>query len=117
MKIVKIALAAAVAFAPAMIFAQTSVPVTSTATTKHATVGQRQENQQDRIAQGVKSGQLTAAETAKLEKQEAGIQKEKAGMKAENNGKLTKADRALLQKQENKESKRIYRAKHNARKQ
>ncbi|HEY1925514.1 MAG TPA: hypothetical protein VGG58_09680, partial [Candidatus Acidoferrum sp.] len=31
-------------------------------------VGQRKENQQDRIAQGVKSGQLTAGETAKLEK-------------------------------------------------
>ena len=31
------------------------------------TVAQRKENQQDRIAQGVKSGQLTAGETSKLE--------------------------------------------------
>ena len=31
------------------------------------TIHQRKENQQDRIAQGVKSGQLTAGETAHLE--------------------------------------------------
>jgi len=30
-------------------------------------VGQRKENQQNRIAQGVQSGQLTAGETANLE--------------------------------------------------
>ncbi len=31
-------------------------------------VGQRRENQQDRIAQGIKSGQLTPSETAHIEK-------------------------------------------------
>ncbi len=31
-------------------------------------IAQRKENQQDRIAQGVKSGQLTAGETARLER-------------------------------------------------
>ena len=36
-------------------------------------VGQRAENQQDRIAQGVKSGQLTAGESAHLENNEAKI--------------------------------------------
>ena len=41
-------------------------------------VEQRKENQQDRIANGVKSGQLTAGETAKLEKKEAAINKEYA---------------------------------------
>ena len=35
-------------------------------------VNQRRENQQDRIAQGVQSGSLTAGETANLEKKEAG---------------------------------------------
>ena len=33
-----------------------------------ATINQRKENQQDRIANGVASGQLTAGETANLEK-------------------------------------------------
>src|SRR6266436_4538120 len=41
-------------------------------------VGQRRENQQDRIAQGVKSGQLTPGETAKLEKQQQHINKQVA---------------------------------------
>jgi hypothetical protein len=35
------------------------------------TIAQRKENQQDRIAQGVKSGRLTAHETASLENTEA----------------------------------------------
>jgi hypothetical protein len=41
-----------------------------------AQANQRQENQQDRITQGVKSGQLTAGETAKLETKEAAINQE-----------------------------------------
>ncbi len=88
---------------------------TATAPTS-ATINQRKENQQDRIAQGVKSGQLTAGETAKLEHQEAGINKEEKGMRAQDNGHLTKADKSLINKQQNQESKRIYRDKHNAKK-
>jgi hypothetical protein len=49
-------------------------------------VGQRQENQQDRIAQGVKSGQLTAGETAHLEKNQARINKEVRNDRAANGG-------------------------------
>ena len=80
-------------------------------------IAARKENQQDRIAQGVKSGQLTAGETAHLEHQEAGINKEERGMRAQDNGKLSKQDRKTLNKQQNQESRRIYRDKHNARKQ
>jgi hypothetical protein len=39
------------------------------------TIGQRKENQQDRIAQGVKSGQLTAGETSRLEGRESHLNK------------------------------------------
>ena len=35
-------------------------------------------------------------------------------MKAEDNGKLSTADKKLLTKQQNQESRRIYRDKHNA---
>jgi len=80
-------------------------------------VGQRQENQQDRIAQGIKSGQLTAGETAKLENQQQGINREVSGMRQANGGKLTKADKAAVNQQQNKASKNIYDKKHNARKQ
>ena len=78
-------------------------------------VGQRQENQQDRIANGIKSGQLTAGETARLEKQQQSINQEKNGMKAANDGKLTPGDKAVLNKRENNASKNIYAKKHNAR--
>jgi len=46
------------------------------------TVEQRKENQQDRIANGVRGGQLTAGETAKLENKEAAINKETAADRA-----------------------------------
>jgi hypothetical protein len=76
-------------------------------------INQRKENQQDRIAQGVKSGQLTAGETSRLEHQEAGLNKEERGMRAQDNGHPTKSDRKTLHQQQNQESRRIYRDKHN----
>jgi hypothetical protein len=80
-------------------------------------VGDRRENQQDRIAQGVKSGQLTPGETAKLENQQQGINREDAGMRQANGGKLTNADKKALNQQQNQASKNIYNKKHNSRKQ
>ena len=76
-------------------------------------VDQRRENQQDRIAQGVRSGSLTAGETAKLETQESKINKEVRTDRAANGGKLTPAEKQQINHQQNVESKRIYRAKHN----
>jgi hypothetical protein len=76
-------------------------------------INQRKVDQQDRIAQGVKSGQLTPGETAKLEHQESGINKEERGMRAEDNGHLTTQDRETLTRQQNVESRRIYTDKHN----
>jgi hypothetical protein len=106
MKLITFALAATVAFAPAALFAQTVTP--------DPTINQRKVDQQDRIAQGVKSGQLTAGETAHVERQEAGINKEERGMKAQDNGHLTAQDRKTHTHQQNVESRRIYRDKHNA---
>ena len=80
-------------------------------------VGQRQENQQDRIAQGVKSGQLTAAETAHLEKNQARINQEVRKDRAANGGKLTAQEKAKVNRQQNRQSRQIYRDKHNARQQ
>ena len=54
-------------------------------------VGKRAENQQDRIAQGIKSGQLTAGEASNLERKEAGINREVRNDRAANGGKLTPA--------------------------
>jgi hypothetical protein len=78
-------------------------------------VGQRQTNQQQRIAQGVKSGQLTAGETAKLENQQKGINQQVRADRAANGGKLTSGEKAQVNREQNKASKNIYNKKHNAR--
>src|ERR1700757_2667552 len=79
-----------------------------------ATINQRKENQQDRIANGVASGQLTAGETANLERKESNLNKEENLMRSEDNGKLTGADRKVLNQQQNQLSNQIYQDKHNA---
>src|SRR6202165_5369936 len=81
---------------------------------KKPTIEQRKESQQDRIANGVKSGQLTAGETANLEKKEAAINKETRTDRAANGGKLTGAEKAQVNRQQNQVSKQIYADKHNA---
>ncbi len=80
-------------------------------------VGKRAENQQDRIAQGVKSGQLTPRETANLESKDARINREVHNDRAANGGKLTGAEKAKVNHQQNRVSRQIYRDKHNGRKQ
>ncbi|HYA62713.1 MAG TPA: hypothetical protein VED66_05885 [Candidatus Sulfotelmatobacter sp.] len=77
-------------------------------------VGQRRENQQDRIAQGIKSGQLTAGETAKLENQQKGINQQVKADRAANGGKLTQGEKQQINKEQNAASKNIYNKKHNA---
>jgi hypothetical protein len=106
MKITRIALALSLALPSVTLLAQTPT---------NATINQRKVNQQDRIAQGVQSGQLTAGETAHIEKQESAINREERAMRAQNNGHLTSADKKLIGHQQNQESKRIYRDKHNSR--
>lgn len=110
-------LAAAVSLMPVAVFAQTAPTPTATPTPgrNDYNINQRKTDQQDRIGNGVKSGQLTAGETSRLEHQEAGINKEERGMRAQDNGHLTKQDRQTIHKQQNQESRRIYRDKHNAR--
>jgi len=77
-------------------------------------VGQRRENQQDRIAQGIKSGQLTAGETAKLENQQRGINQQLKADRTDNGGKLTPGEKKQINKEQNAASKNIYNKKHNA---
>lgn len=77
-------------------------------------IAQRKENQQQRIGNGVKSGQLTPHETANLEKREGSINKEEHNMRKADNGHLTAADKAALNNRQNKVSKSIYKDKHNA---
>jgi len=78
------------------------------------TVARRKENQQDRIAQGVKSGQLTAGETSKLETKEAALNADTKADRAAHGGKLTAAEKKQINGQQNQLSKQIGKDKHNA---
>jgi hypothetical protein len=73
---------------------------------------QRDVNQQQRIESGLKSGQLSTGEAAKLEKGETKIEKMEAH--ANKDGNLTDAEKAKIQKAQNAESRAIERDKHNA---
>ena len=71
--------------------------------------------QQKRIEQGVKSGELTPAETRRLEAREGKIKADE--MQAKSDGKVTKFERRKLNREQNRESRAIYRKKHNNREQ
>jgi hypothetical protein len=88
----------------AAVFAQTRAP---------GTVADRKHDQQQRIGQGVKSGQLTPRETAHLERREAGVNREDRNMRAKDDGHLTNKDRRVLNRRQNRVSKSIYKDKHN----
>ena len=74
--------------------------------------GKRAENQQDRIAQGVKSGQLTPGEASNLENRETSINKEVAQDRKANGGNLTNKEKTKINHQQDKLSKEIYNQKH-----
>jgi hypothetical protein len=108
----------AAAFTANQASAQTQSTGTTSSTVQTADkdrIADRKENQQDRIAQGVKSGQLTAGETANLENKEARINRETRAERAANGGKLTNAEKAKVNRQQNRVSHQIYRDKHNNR--
>jgi tellurite resistance protein len=96
---------AALAFATVSAFAQT--PAASAATPR---VDARQANQEKRIEQGVNSGQLTARETLRLERE----QKHVATAEAKADGTVTPAERKHLHKMQNAASKDIAHQKHDA---
>ena len=81
---------------------------------KHATVEQRKDKQQKRIAQGVANGSLTAKETAKLETKEAKLNQTIAAQRAANGGKLTPKEKKIVARKQNAMSKEITKEKHDA---
>ena len=92
-----------------------SAPAAQTTPNKPApTVNQRRENQQDRVANGVQSGQLTAGETKNIESREANVNREIKDDRSADNGQLTNQERQQVDKQQNNMSKSIYTDKHNA---
>lgn len=74
----------------------------------------REKRQQERIEKGIESGNLTAKEATKLEKQQAKI--EESEKKAEADGKITKKESRKINQKLNRASKSIRALKHNSEK-
>lgn len=104
-------IALATLFASAPLFAQQTQP---TEKPKESSVNDRRQDQQQRIANGVQSGQLTAGETKRLETREAGLNREIKNDRAADGGKLTAQERRQVNRQQNNLSRSIYADKHNA---
>lgn len=81
-------------------FAQTATPG----------IDQRQMNQEQRIDQGIASGQLTQREANRLERGQQRV--DNMENRAKSDGVVTARERARIQHAQNVESKRIYRQKH-----
>lgn len=91
-----------VAAAPVM--AQTATPK----------VDARQERQQQRIDQGVASGELNKREEGRLEREQGRIEADKEAAKAD--GKVTKEERRKLNREQDRASRHIKREKHDRQK-
>ena len=104
MKIVKLTTVAVSLLIAGSVLAQTATPV----------VTQRQNNQKARIAEGVKSGELTKRESGRLRAEQRAIRAEKRMAKAD--GVVTHAERAKLRADQNRASAHIRRQKHDAQK-
>jgi|SRR5690242_3057496 hypothetical protein len=98
----------------AVLLAAVAVPSFSQTNTA-AGIQQRKVNQQKRIANGAKTGELTPRETANLEHKEKALNREERRMRARDGGHLTHADKAKLARQQNRLSRDIYAKKHNDR--
>lgn len=73
-------------------------------------VNARQHHQQQRIGQGVRSGELTRNETRRLEREQRHIRQDERSYKSD--GVLTRAERADLHHDQNRASRHIYMEKH-----
>jgi hypothetical protein len=116
-------LSAAITFTGAAAFAQTAQPAGPAPVTPPVTqpapaqnrVNARENDQQQRIGNGVKSGELTPGETSHLERGEQHIDNQVARDRAANGGHLTGKEKAQVNHEQNRESRKIYRDKHNNR--
>lgn len=104
MNVKSVTMAVALALVPAWALAQAG----DTQSTPR--IDKRQERQERRIEEGVKSGQLTEKEAARLRKGQARIQKMED--KAMADGKMTRRERARIERAQDRQSKKIFREKH-----
>jgi hypothetical protein len=85
----------------------------SSAQTATPKVTDRQVIQSKRVSEGVRSGELTRRETKQIVRQQKNIQRTKKLAKAD--GKVTLAERAIIENKQDRASRNIARKKHNGR--
>jgi len=99
---------------PAMAAIQRPGAMNTAVAARGATVNQRAANQQQRIGQGVQSGQMNAHETQNVEGREANINRQTANDRAANGGRLTAQEHQQINQRQNNVSRSINQDKHNA---
>ena len=102
----------------ATLVAALCVPLASAAAqTRHCRaprgINARQHREQARIRQGIRSGELTRREAARLEAEQARIRVDEAYARR-SGGEFTARERARIQRELNRASRDIYRQKHDA---
>lgn len=75
-------------------------------------VNQREQNQQNRVANGMKNGTMNSKQATNVERRETAVQNREKRDMAAHNGHLTKAEQAGINRQQNRISKSIYKDKH-----
>ena len=74
---------------------------------RRAEVNARLKNQNKRINQEVKEGELTKSQASKLHHEDGQIRQEERDMASQNGGHITKSEQKVLNQQENAVSKKI----------
>ena len=77
-------------------------------------VNHREQNQQNRIANGIKNDKLTSQQATHLERGETRLKNNEKKDMAADNGHLTKQNQRQLNREANRQSTRIYDDKHDA---
>ncbi len=78
-------------------------------------VGQRRYNQQQRMANGISSGQMGANRAARLEGGQQNLNRRIRADRQANGGRLTNQQRRNINRRQNRMSRRIYRSRHHGR--
>jgi hypothetical protein len=83
-------------------------------TVKPNAVDDREANQQQRTANGLRSGQMTSGEAARTNRNQARVDQQVENERTANGGSLNAKQKQQVNREQNKNSKQIYNEKHNS---
>ncbi|MGC2614090.1 MAG: hypothetical protein WA354_08685 [Terracidiphilus sp.] len=115
MRIIKLALVAALAAAPALTFAQTTAQEQQKNSIVKPEFKREFNQQQRRIGNGISNDRITPRQGARFERQQMRIHRQFRTIRARYNGRLTMKDRRMIHHRQNAASRRVFRAKHRGR--